>query len=313
MKIFKKLSVLALALIIFASGSTLKTYAYYQDTNNKILKILPQEDVSLLGYEEFGENGGTITVSGSSTWDTTIFYYKNDALINDKNKTSITVAPPGGDYYFSIFNTGTKEILVDVSKFKFTDIDGATNDGPFNAAPQSQDASTGVAGGELSLSIGGQLSMSPIILDGVNVQTMETTIPPVTILDATGTGNGWRVSVTATPFKEATPAGGFKAGTTAKVFDSEAFTIGTKAIVAKDGSSLTGVTNNASRQSLRSGEVVLASATKGNGIGKYELQFGAGALQLQALHTKAYIDNVNYPNQATPYASTITWAVTVAP
>lgn len=180
------------------------------------------------------------------------------------------------------------------------------------AATVDQNATASVKGGELLLSVGGTIALPPITLDGTTKVT-QSTIPPVTILDATGTGDGWKVSVSATPFKEVTPVGGFKAGTTAKQFNVETFNLATKTIVPKDGSSITGVTANTTRQSLNGSEIVLANASKGNGLGKYELQFAPDALQLQAIHTKAYVDDVNYAGQKTPYTSTLTWAVTVAP
>ena len=167
--------------------------------------------------------------------------------------------------------------------------------------------------GSLELSLDNSTQVIPAIkLDG-SVKKLETALPKVTIADTTGKGTGWNLSVKANPFKEVTPIGGFKSGTTARTFSTEIFTLQPKSFTALNGNSLTGINVNMNRQSLlNSNPITLVSATTGNGKGSYVLDFNISSLQLDVLN-KPYIDKVNYPSGETPYETVITWTISVGP
>ena len=183
---------------------------------------------------------------------------------------------------------------------------------PLSAGATETVGTTVITGGELTLDLGDStINFPDTTLDGT-IKTISAQVPSVTITDATGIGDGWQLLVNATPFVEKMPVGGFKPGTKAKTFTNETLTIKPNAITPIDGGLLTGVTLNTARQNIVGGDVVIATATKGNGLGKYVIDFGTNPLELQLLH-KAYVDLVNYPTGGTVYESTLTWKVVVAP
>ena len=181
-----------------------------------------------------------------------------------------------------------------------------------SAATADLKVSTSIISGELKFDLStSSFTFTNPQIDGT-IKTIATKVPSITITDATGTGDGWQLLVSANKMKEVAPVGGFKSGSIAKTFDNEAFNIAPQKVTALAGSDITGVAINPVRQSLLNGDVVIASVQKGKGLGKYLVDFDVDALQLQLIN-KAYVDKLNYPTGGTPYESTLTWKIVVAP
>lgn len=308
--------ILLVLFILFAIPN--KSFAYQYDSYNKVYKLQQNDGIG-------GVGDAKLYFSGYN------FYYENweyddwysEMYISASGTQSITSDGMiyhlynNGDWvnYNRIYNKNTDPVYVDVSGVSSIQLFG-TNNGSFtftNSPPIKQTSTANINPGKLQLSFASNtFNFSNIQLDGT-AKTITSTIPTITVKDATGSLGGWNVNVSATPFIEATPSGGFKSGTTAKTLSSSTFTIKPSSVAALDNASLTGVTVPTINQNLLGGDVTIASASKGNGMGKYQVNFASDALNLQIPQTVAYVDTINYPSTGTPYQSIITWKIVVAP
>lgn len=297
--------------------------AFYQDASNGYYRLTTGESV-------------TLTYTGTSQANN-LYFYSTDLNYNITVKdasSAITLALTsqtsngqpvtlGTNYSVTIKNnSSTQQLYINVNNMGYSNFTPTTTtQGAFTYAGEgggtfSQGTQTGTAtiqSGNLSMSLASSTFSFPNIGLNGDIQTISTTIPSVNITDATGTGNGWQLFLQATPFTEVAPVGGFASGTSAKAFTNELYNIQPSSIVAINGSSLTGVSVSGTRQSILNTNSMLASASKGNGLGQYQVQFNNSSLQLQIFNNKPYIDTKNYPSGTTPYQSTLTWTINVAP
>src|SRR5690625_839507 len=132
---------------------------------------------------------------------------------------------------------------------------------------------------------------------------------PIKIKDIWGSDEGWRLDVSATPFSVKKNKG------QSKVYELPRGTVKINPI--KEIKSITQYEGEKPRKvltkktSLDGGTVTLAESK--TGVGEWELIFPKDAISINIDPSTARIDNENYPNQPTPYESTITWDLVYAP
>lgn len=150
-------------------------------------------------------------------------------------------------------------------------------------------------------------SFSNALLNGWK-QIIETSFAGnIKIADNTGTGNGWNVTVAATPFKE---VGGRE------------YTLPSHSLVLQKPSGILVTSGDAMKlPTIQNGgpwvidggdAVKLVFANPGYGIGSYEITFPSDALELTIQPENVLIDQTNYP-LGTPYTSTLTFTVVSGP
>lgn len=191
--------------------------------------------------------------------------------------------------------------------------DGST--GGSNEDSGDDEASVGIGDGGL------KLTTSPIIHFGNHnitneIKTIYTSFErAIKVEDLRGTHEGWRLDVSATPFKVAKPAGGFKEGTTAHELPKGSFAILPPSKIERvgNGSSELPTSEINSKTVIDNGTVTIANAEKGTGTGEFDIVFPENALSLVIDPETVFVDKINYPNTYTPYKSTLTWNLVSAP
>lgn len=179
----------------------------------------------------------------------------------------------------------------------------------------SQTANFSLIDGGLTLTVPSILSFGNINIGKVT-ETHYTAFDDVfTVTDARGSGDGWRLDVSATQFTVVEPVGGFESGTSAITLP--AGTLGLSPLDNIDrknvGTGNLPVGNLVSETTIDTGGVTVATANAGDGMGTYELTYPTGALSLTINPSTAKTDTVNYPGGLTPYESTVTWDLVSAP
>lgn len=172
-----------------------------------------------------------------------------------------------------------------------------------------------INGGVKSLEVTATSQFTPITLDGT-VQKTQANLGTLKTTDATGTGDGWRIDVSASQLTEVAPVGGFKAGTSAKTLPKGSLEIkNNNASISKDaGTTAAAPKFVGSNWIIDNGTpVTLLKADKDEGMGKYTIDFGANSLELTLMPSDTYVDKENYPSGATPYQTEVTYAITTGP
>lgn len=169
-------------------------------------------------------------------------------------------------------------------------------------------AQVGIQSGQLSISsvdFGGTTVIPDIQQDGTT-KTSSTNLSPLTVTDSRGTGEGYRVTVSATPMTEIggiglqLPSGSLSlkpvASITANGTTSPAPSIVTGDKLIDDGSSHT-----------------LISANVNEGMGSYDVTFPVDALSLTVNPDTKTTDLANYPDGRTPFSSVLTFTIVTGP
>lgn len=158
-------------------------------------------------------------------------------------------------------------------------------------------------------------TFNDITLNG-EVQTTNADPGVLTFTDASGTGEGYRVTATATQFKTIAPSAGFASGTSAKTLPKGSLLLknDNAKITTIGGSTSKAPDWNGSSWVLDAGsEITVLKASIDNGMGKYEIDFDTKNYELTLNPSTTYIDKVNYATQATPYQSDITYTIVTGP
>ncbi|EAG8647015.1 hypothetical protein CDZ73_14265 [Listeria monocytogenes] len=144
-----------------------------------------------------------------------------------------------------------------------------------------------------------------------------TTLPKLKLQDGTDSTKGYRLSVEATPLTEVTPPGGYVKGTAARAFPANTLQLN---VTGKETITLGEQASNAQQPTIQPGtypidaapaNILQAQASKGSGI--YTLGFQANSLSLNYQLKNVYADPYNYPNQETPYETTVTATIVQGP
>lgn len=135
------------------------------------------------------------------------------------------------------------------------------------------------------------------------------------VKDLRGTGEGWRLDVSATPFTEVTPEGGFAEGSQALVLPIGTLAINPAENIERVGEGTSGLPSSVltGNTVIDDGTVTVIRADKGNGMGVYKISFPKDALALTLNPSTLKVDKVNYPDKKTPFESTIKWDLIQAP
>ncbi|NRD80938.1 WxL domain-containing protein [Bacillus sp. BRMEA1] len=157
-----------------------------------------------------------------------------------------------------------------------------------------------------------QTDFPAITLNG-QLQTLNATLSNWSIIDATGTGNGWHVTAQATPFTEAGVSNNPLTLPTGSLTLS-----GTRNVSAVYGSTPVDATNgpillNQTAALDSTIPVTIISAKKGYGMGWYNVSEPTNGLTLTLAPASTKVDTTNHVNDSTPYSSTLTFSVITGP
>lgn len=189
----------------------------------------------------------------------------------------------------------------------------------FAATSGTTSATANISAGTLSLTAPTVASAFPaIVLNGTTQQALAT-LSGWTVTDATGTGNGWHVTLAGSQFTEVAPSTGFASGTSALTLPSGSMALsGTRSVTAGSGATAVSATGGPlieNPTSLVDGQAAftLVDAKAGYGQGTYSIVEPTGGLTLTVNPSTAKVDTTNYPSAATPYSSTLTYSIVSGP
>lgn len=190
---------------------------------------------------------------------------------------------------------------------------------PSFAAETPSSASTHVTqqilGGTRDVSVTPSTQFKDVTLDG-SIQKTNADPGVLSLKDASGTGEGYRITVSATQLKTVTPSGGFTSGTSARTLPKGSLVLknNNAAINANGGTTSVKPNWTGSSWVIDSGSpVAVLSANKDTGMGKYDVDFGSDNLELTLNPATTYVDTVNYAGKATPYETDITYTIISGP
>lgn len=142
----------------------------------------------------------------------------------------------------------------------------------------------------------------------------------VYVVDTTGSGKGWSLTVQATQFTEVVPSSGGKApkgGWLKLPQGSLKLTgVGSPYKVNVDGSTKpveSGLKVTNTESVIDNVPVSLVTADRTSSFGTFGLDLSKASLILNLDPTTVLVDSENYPNSPTPYTTTITWTLTAGP
>jgi hypothetical protein len=150
-------------------------------------------------------------------------------------------------------------------------------------------------------------------------QQVNATLNNWTVIDATGTSDGWHVQLSASRITEVTPSGGWAPGTSAQTLPQGSLALsGSRSITAGTGSTPVDGTNgpllqNESAAIDTSTPVTIVDAKPGYGMGTYTIVEPSNGLTLSLQPSSTYTDTTNYPTGSTPYQTTLTYSVVSGP
>lgn len=140
---------------------------------------------------------------------------------------------------------------------------------PGSAGGEASDAThVEIEGGPLSVETPNVSDFSPVTLDGTPKATTAT-IDPFSVVDATGTGGGWRLQGHATPFAEVDDGGAYVAG--GKSLPAGSLALATVAVAAQGTASAPPAVLPGPHVLDGPGAVSLLNAAPGTGMGAFEV------------------------------------------
>jgi len=167
--------------------------------------------------------------------------------------------------------------------------------------------------GELTVTVPSLNSFGNVSVNVVH-NISSASLVPITVSDTRGTGDGWRMTVSATTLTEQSPIGGFTNG-----FAPLQFAPGSMKLYAPNVNQLNGTTSaapsiNGSYWTIDDGDThTIASASAGSGMGEYEFIFPTNSIELSINSSYKLSDNLHYSTSPTPFESTVTWNVVSGP
>ncbi|EHU3551983.1 hypothetical protein KY510_002998 [Listeria monocytogenes] len=164
---------------------------------------------------------------------------------------------------------------------------------------------------------GSNFSFSTIDLTTGKDGQVTTTLPKLLLQDGTDSNKGYSVSIQATPLKEVTPKNGYVTGTSARSFPSGTLqlkTTGKEAITLGDQGTKDNQPNiPAGNYTIDAAPVTVIPGKANAGSGIYTVSFIANSLSLNYQLKNVFADPYNYPNQETPYETTVTATIVQGP
>lgn len=181
--------------------------------------------------------------------------------------------------------------------------------------PQPHNANLSITGGDLTLTIPQISPFGEVKLEKNPKIVKSAFTDKFVVTDTRGTGDGWRLDVSATQFKEATPVGGFAGSTSANIFPVGSLSLSPLAAIDRVGTG-TGAKPTSTMLTDRvidDGVVTVSTAVVGTGMGEFDLTFNNSSLSVVIDPTTAKVDKINYPAGSTPYESVVSWTLVSAP
>ena len=244
--------------------------------------------------------GDVKNLTSSETTNTITLFWQNP---NDSDFDTVNIYRDGVKVGSSKTGSFIDSGLQNATMYRYT----------VKAVDKSGNESNGVRldvttkGGSFLITAPSMESFANVVVNGFKqiIKTSFTT--SIQIADNTGTGNGWNVTVAATPFKE---VGG------------KGYTLPSQSLVMQRPNNILVKSGDAVKlPTIQSGgpwvidggnAVKIVSANAGYGMGSYEIGFPNNALELTIKPETTYIDSIDYP-LGTPYTSTITFTVVSGP
>lgn len=176
----------------------------------------------------------------------------------------------------------------------------AVSPGVSAATSETTTAEVKILGGNLSVTAPqAAVDFGMLTVDG-SVQTANVSLSPMTAEDLRGTGEGWHVTVSATPFTSA-GADGLSLPTGSLKLFQPASVAGPVTMPVIAGPSPSAIDGAAYK---------FLSAASGAGLGRYTVTFPAQALELTVNTGSEVVDSVQSP---TVYNSVVTWTIVAGP
>ena len=197
---------------------------------------------------------------------------------------------------------------------------GAFGGQAFAATSGTTTASVGIQSGGLSITAPAVTSDFGNITLAAGAIKPTASLGTLSVVDATGSGSGYKVTAQASQFTELGTDGqawnGVGETGTAKVLPTSSLRLGVPSTITPMG----GTTSPSPTASIAGLTVIdggapvkVLSAAVNQGMGSYDVSFPAASLELTVDVATAQVDTVNYPGAPTPYSSTITWSIVTGP
>lgn len=186
------------------------------------------------------------------------------------------------------------------------------------AATNQTSLPASLVSGPLSIVVPTLSSAFPgVILNG-QVQTVTAGLSPWQVTDATGTGDGWTVTLSGNQFTELAPSSGFASGTSALTLPDGSLSLSAGGgIIASSGASAVDPNGGPLFQNLPGlvdgTSFTLLNANQGYGLGNYSVSFPSNVLSLTIDPATTKVDSINYPSSPTPYQEIMTWTLASGP
>lgn len=189
----------------------------------------------------------------------------------------------------------------------------------FAATASTTPVTAQINSGLLSITPPTSISNFPNVTLNGQVQQVYDTLSNWNVTDATGTGDGWNVTLGASQFTEITPSTGFASGTVAKTLPSGSLGLsGVRSVTAASNALPVDPTGgplikNAGSVIDTGSPVQVIQTDQNYGMGSYTVNEPTNGLLLTLDPGTTDVDPVNYPSQPTPYSSTLTYTVSSGP
>lgn len=190
----------------------------------------------------------------------------------------------------------------------------------FAATSGTTTASVGIQSGGLTITAPTVTTAFGNITLTAGVVKPTATLSTLSVVDATGSGAGYKVTAQASQFTELGTDGaawnGVGESGTAKTLPLSSLKLAVPSSITAVG----GTTSPVPTASIAALTVIdggapvkVISAAVNQGLGSYNVAFPAASLELTVDVATAQVDTVNYPAAPTPYSSTITWSIVTGP
>lgn len=167
-------------------------------------------------------------------------------------------------------------------------------------------SSVGIQSGSLSIvSTPSNVVFPEITLNG-DWGVSTGSLDHILVSDARGTGDGWNLTVSSTRFQEIGGLGLTLPSGSLIMYAPGGVTPGLE-ITSPPPTLATGY------MAIDASSFKIASAAPNQGLGSYDVLFGANTLEINIPPSVKVIDLFNYPTSATPYSATLTWSLSVGP
>lgn len=289
-------------------GFAASQYAVFQDPSTSLTGNYSLSNGALRVYSVTGNavSSNSVNSSGKLTASyTTPPLTSSIAYIGGFNNTLIVVDDSGNVYAYGTSNNGytSWQQLLNQDGTPLTIGASSSSGGTGSSAGQTsadQQATVHLTGGDLTL----DHSASPIDFGSLQIDdkahTLNASAGSFDVTDATGSGDGWHVTISATQFTDATSGTTLPAGS---------LTLRQPTVTGDNGASTDGITvSDPGTVDLTPGnEVTVASAATNEGMGQYTFSQDSSAGNDGATLAVA-------PNAKTgAYSSTLTYKVVTGP